>query len=61
MQKLSKLANTKTIKTLRDAAIVNCGDVPKVKCSPTISPCLFDLIKDPCELQNVAEQYVFGL
>lgn len=62
MQKLTRLANTKTIKTLRGAAIVICGDVPKVKCTPTISPCLFNLTEDPCEHRNVADLYVnFGL
>ncbi|KAM7304208.1 arylsulfatase B [Ixodes scapularis] len=37
---------------------IKCGKRdPSKPCSPTVAPCLFDLSKDPCEYNNIAEQH----
>lgn len=40
------------------ATPVQCGarDASK-ECAPTVSPCLFNLSDDPCEVRNIAEQH----
>ncbi|CAO1301651.1 unnamed protein product [Diamesa serratosioi] len=46
------------ISRLRAKATVTCGSKnPKSKCKPLEAPCLFDIIEDPCEQNNVAFQY----
>ncbi|XP_029838419.4 arylsulfatase B-like [Ixodes scapularis] len=37
---------------------IKCGKRdPSKPCAPTVAPCLFDLSKDPCEYNNIAEQH----
>jgi arylsulfatase B len=44
------------IRKLRDEATVKCEKNTKaVKCSPLIAPCLFNIIDDPCEQNNLAD------
>jgi len=43
-----------------DYNFVNCGPKPEnasTNCKPNIKPCLFNLEVDPCEYNNVADQY----
>lgn len=43
---------------LRAKATVTCGkNNPKNKCKPLDGHCLFDIMEDPCEENNVAFQY----
>lgn len=44
---------------MRNEATVTCNDkVPDVNnCNPLITPCLFDIVVDPCENDNLAEKY----
>uniref|UniRef100_A0A182Q886 Sulfatase N-terminal domain-containing protein n=1 Tax=Anopheles farauti TaxID=69004 RepID=A0A182Q886_9DIPT len=43
---------------IRQAATIACPkDVPEVSCEPLKRPCLFNIIEDPCERQNLADQY----
>lgn len=48
----------KTPDTWRKNAVVNCGKRHPPHgnggCDPTKSPCLFDIVKDPCEYKNIA-------
>ena len=40
-------------------AILNCSHRPanySTNCKPAVKPCLFDVIKDPCEFNNIAKQ-----
>ncbi|CAN7937132.1 unnamed protein product [Ixodes hexagonus] len=40
------------------AAPIKCAQRdPSKSCAPTVAPCLFDLSKDPCEYNNIAEQH----
>jgi hypothetical protein len=44
---------SKTITRLRQAATVKCGKAKRVQqsiCHSTLAPCLFNILKDPCEL-----------
>lgn len=42
---------------LRNEATVTCTNKTINKCNPLIKPCLFDVISDPCELNNLANNY----
>lgn len=47
------------IERLRRNAIVTCNNVPiqtekKFQCFPMESPCLFNIVEDPCERRNIA-------
>lgn len=45
------------VTALRNASQVTCGDnTPLVPCHPIIGPCLFDVIADPCEMNNLADE-----
>ena len=40
--------------------VVNCGEKPanaSTNCKPNTKPCLFNIVKDPCEYNNVADLY----
>ncbi|XP_053684375.1 arylsulfatase B-like [Sabethes cyaneus] len=46
------------LKELRDNATVNCEARPSdVACDPLKSPCIFNLIEDPCERNNTAADH----
>lgn len=44
------------IATLRKESTISCGQPDaKMLCNPLAKPCLFDLIRDPCERNNLAD------
>lgn len=49
--------NLETMKTMRDEATVKCGNVNRnaVKCDPRTAPCLFNILEDPCEKNNLVD------
>ncbi|XP_049292803.1 arylsulfatase B-like isoform X1 [Anopheles funestus] len=48
----------KLISYLRRHAKVNCGNAISNKpCNPLIKPCLFDIINDPCEMHDLADEH----
>ncbi|XP_053690315.1 arylsulfatase B-like [Sabethes cyaneus] len=47
-----------TIKHLRKHARIHCGMPEDINfCNPLIRPCLFDIINDPCELNDISHKY----
>ncbi|XP_055526835.1 arylsulfatase B-like [Wyeomyia smithii] len=48
-----------TIKHLRKHARIHCGALPDDInfCDPLIQPCLFDIINDPCELNDISHKH----
>jgi hypothetical protein len=49
---------SKAIKELMRKATTVCNkNTPVTKCEPRSSPCLFNIIDDPCEMNNLAESY----
>jgi arylsulfatase B len=55
LKKFGKLDST-TVATLRAGAKVECGGV-KTECNLMKAPCLFDIMKDPCEENNLASTH----
>lgn len=45
-----------TIKSMRERATVNCGSTATY-CNSNKAPCLFNIIDDPCELNNLADTH----
>lgn len=50
---------SKRIQSLRKKSTISCDELnnPLTKCDPLKSPCLFNIIADPCERKNVAELF----
>lgn len=42
---------------LRNQATVTCASKAVNKCNPLSKPCLFDVVNDPCELNNLADKF----
>lgn len=57
MQKLKMLPSKADQRRLRNAATINCPSKRGAACNPLNAPCLFQIIKDPCEQNNMAKQY----
>lgn len=48
--------NSATMKTIRDEATVKCNlNRNGIKCDPRKVPCLFNIIEDPCEQNNLID------
>lgn len=47
------------IHNLRKKAKISCNEAanPMVDCNPLVAPCLFNIINDPCERNNLANVY----
>lgn len=66
LKKINMMPSVTEIRSLRSNASVNCATNPdgtetKTMCRPIQKPCLFNVEKDPCELNNVADKYVLSL
>lgn len=61
---LGKLPSSAQMLQLREEANVKClGTEPTNsvnKCQPLREPCLFNIVKDPCEQRNLANVYVLN-
>uniref|UniRef100_A0A336MJN3 CSON000252 protein n=1 Tax=Culicoides sonorensis TaxID=179676 RepID=A0A336MJN3_CULSO len=59
LKKLGFMPNFHQIKTLRQNSTVKCTERNEtdIPCNPLIEHCLFDIITDPCERNNIANQY----
>ncbi|XP_055627337.1 arylsulfatase B-like isoform X2 [Toxorhynchites rutilus septentrionalis] len=59
IQSSTELLSKDLIKHLRRHARINCGRRPAETndCNPLIRPCLFDVINDPCELNDISHKY----
>lgn len=62
---LSKLSAS-SIEKLRRKALITCNNVPiptekRQQCFPLEGPCLFNIVKDPCERRNIATEQPFKL
>lgn len=47
---------SKEIKFIQELSTVSCGNSTFNKCNPLESPCLFNIIEDPCERHNLAHE-----
>lgn len=61
LKTINKFASLDQMKTLRKLAEISCGDSDNdlkntVPCKPLKAPCLFNILKDPCERRNVANE-----
>lgn len=36
---------------------MTCASKPLNKCNPLSKPCLFDVLADPCEFNNIADKF----
>uniref|UniRef100_A0AAG5DPC4 Sulfatase N-terminal domain-containing protein n=1 Tax=Anopheles atroparvus TaxID=41427 RepID=A0AAG5DPC4_ANOAO len=46
------------VEGIRNSAKVDCGnDIQQTPCEPLVSPCLFNIVDDPCERRNLAAQH----
>ncbi|KAJ8969203.1 hypothetical protein NQ314_001874 [Rhamnusium bicolor] len=56
LKSLGKAATPQQIQKLRKQANIECSTLNKspVECRPLKSPCLFNIMQDPCELTNLA-------
>ncbi|XP_058835002.1 arylsulfatase B [Topomyia yanbarensis] len=57
LNKMKILPTDDVILQLRSEASVQCIGMRKTNCNPLKAPCLFDIVRDPCELDNMAEKY----
>ncbi|KAG5676135.1 hypothetical protein PVAND_005986 [Polypedilum vanderplanki] len=57
LEKLNMLPDVDTILRSRRAATVACTNIEIDKCKPLEKPCLFDILNDPCEENNLADKY----
>ncbi|KAK4886995.1 hypothetical protein RN001_003266 [Aquatica leii] len=62
LSNISEIATESTIKSLRGKAEINCpkykeDNVSATVCKPLNAPCLFNIEKDPCEKNNLAQEY----
>lgn len=58
VEMLSSDYNEPSKSTLQNSVIINCGKKPmnaSTNCDPVKSPCLFNIAKDPCEYNNIAD------
>lgn len=46
----------KEIKIIQEKSTVECGNSTINKCNPLESPCLFNILDDPCERHNLAHE-----
>ncbi|XP_055593883.1 arylsulfatase B [Uranotaenia lowii] len=57
LSKMKILPLDSEILELRTQASINCGNIVGNHCNPLEEPCLFDVEKDPCEMENLADQF----
>uniref|UniRef100_A0A182MU36 Sulfatase N-terminal domain-containing protein n=1 Tax=Anopheles culicifacies TaxID=139723 RepID=A0A182MU36_9DIPT len=46
-----------SVESVRSLATVRCSSVVESHCTPLVRPCLFNIVDDPCERNNQAEQF----
>ncbi|KAL1402720.1 hypothetical protein pipiens_000950, partial [Culex pipiens pipiens] len=57
LSEMNLLPPEATIQELRINATVHCSKEVKATCNPLEQPCLYDVLQDPCELDNLAERF----
>uniref|UniRef100_A0A182K373 Sulfatase N-terminal domain-containing protein n=1 Tax=Anopheles christyi TaxID=43041 RepID=A0A182K373_9DIPT len=45
------------VESIRSQASLECTDMEETSCQPLVRPCLFNIVEDPCERNNQADQY----
>lgn len=54
---ISTTINLRLFRKLRNEATIICEGKEVSTCSPLSKTCLFDVINDPCELNNLADKF----
>lgn len=50
--------NLESVKRMRDEATVKCNAGTRTtECNPLVAPCVFNIIDDPCETNNLADSH----
>ncbi|XP_048517742.1 arylsulfatase J isoform X1 [Dendroctonus ponderosae] len=57
LQEINASTSAEVIKSLRNAATIDCKNVSQIECNPVDAPCLFNIASDPCEYANLATDY----
>ncbi|EDS35430.1 arylsulfatase b [Culex quinquefasciatus] len=57
LSEMNLLPTEATIRNLRLNATVHCSKEVRATCNPLEQPCLYDVLQDPCELDNLAERF----
>ncbi|XP_041784713.1 arylsulfatase B-like isoform X1 [Anopheles merus] len=54
----SMLLSEEQVREVRQNATLRCAeDVQAIPCEPLVKPCLFNVVEDPCERVNLADEY----
>ncbi|CAG9797683.1 unnamed protein product [Chironomus riparius] len=57
LERISMMPKPDDILKLRSEATISCTNDPPKECNPLKTPCLYNVVKDPCEKNNLFEVY----
>ncbi|XP_070505136.1 arylsulfatase B [Chironomus tepperi] len=57
IDRMGMMPKPNDILKLRSEATISCSDDPPNECNPLKTPCLYNVLKDPCEKNNLFDTY----